>query len=106
VSLELESRDRDDDTKWCYLEFIVVFKDNVSKADIDKYAKEVNEAGRFFTSLLQYLDLIATLGGNVGQRYDSVLNGFSATIPDSFMSQLQSLQGEGVIDYIGKALSA
>jgi hypothetical protein len=51
------------------------------------------------------LDLIATLGGNVGQRYDSVLNGFSATIPDSFMSQLQSLQGEGVIDYIGKALS-
>jgi hypothetical protein len=41
-------------------------------------------------------------GGSVGQRYDGkIMNGFSATIPDSFMSQLQSLQSEGVIDYIG-----
>ncbi len=39
-------------------------------------------------------------------KHTSVINyrvsqGFSAAIPDGFLSQLQSLQGNGVIDYIG-----
>ncbi|KAF8577752.1 protease propeptide/inhibitor, partial [Ramaria rubella] len=63
-------------------EYIVVFKSNVSKEDIDKYADGVNENG-----------------GEVSQRYDSKLKGFAATIPDQYLLSLQSLQGD-VIDYI------
>ncbi|RPD59777.1 protease propeptide/inhibitor [Lentinus tigrinus ALCF2SS1-6] len=62
--------------------YIVVFKDNVSQNDIDKYAQEVAENG-----------------GQVNQRYDTVLKGFSASIPDSYLQQLQSFTGS-VIDYI------
>ncbi|KAI0769792.1 hypothetical protein BD413DRAFT_613804 [Trametes elegans] len=62
--------------------FIVVFKDGVSQAEIDKFANDVNENG-----------------GQVKNRYDSVLRGFSAAIPESFLLRLQSFQGS-VIDYI------
>lgn len=36
-------------------------------------------------------------------RYDSLLNGFSATLPESVLTSFQSLQGD-VIDYIGTIL--
>ncbi|THH08684.1 hypothetical protein EW146_g8918 [Bondarzewia mesenterica] len=64
-------------------EYIVVFKKTVSDDAIQKHAD----------------DVIAN-GGQVQQRYDSVLKGFSAVIPDSYLQTLQSLQG-GEIDYIG-----
>ncbi|KAI0645521.1 protease propeptide/inhibitor [Trametes meyenii] len=62
--------------------YIVVFKDHVPQSEIDKYANEVNSNG-----------------GAVGQRYNTVLKGFSATIPESYLTQLQSFQGD-IIDYI------
>ncbi|KAI0355655.1 protease propeptide/inhibitor [Trametes cingulata] len=62
--------------------YIVVFKDHVPQSEIDKYANEVNQNG-----------------GNVGQRYDNVLKGFSATIPESYLQRLQSFQ-DSIIDYI------
>ncbi|KZT10640.1 protease propeptide/inhibitor [Laetiporus sulphureus 93-53] len=62
--------------------YIVVFKDSVSASQIDEYVNQVNSNG-----------------GEVSKRFNSLLNGFAATIPDSFLTQLQSLQG-GVIDYI------
>ncbi|KAJ2925341.1 hypothetical protein H1R20_g11749, partial [Candolleomyces eurysporus] len=63
--------------------FIVVFKDGVTSAQIDKYASEVNQAG-----------------GEVKDRFDQgagILNGFSATIPASFVS---NLAGDELISYI------
>ncbi|KAI1794192.1 protease propeptide/inhibitor [Ganoderma leucocontextum] len=62
--------------------YIVVFKDHVSQPEIDKYAEDV-----------------AANGGQIGQRYDTVLKGFSASIPDTYLQQLQSFTGS-VIDYI------
>ncbi|KAI0745678.1 protease propeptide/inhibitor [Earliella scabrosa] len=62
--------------------YIVVFKDHVSQSEIDKHADDV-----------------ASNGGSVGHRYNTVLKGFSATIPDQYFQKLQSLQGD-VIDYI------
>ncbi|EAU84072.1 hypothetical protein CC1G_06934 [Coprinopsis cinerea okayama7 len=64
--------------------FIVVFKDNVSKADIDQYVSELN-----------------TSGGEVTNSYYSeggILNGFAAKIPESFLTS--RLQGNEVVDYI------
>ncbi|KAG6907657.1 hypothetical protein DXG01_007861 [Tephrocybe rancida] len=61
--------------------YIVVFKDTVTKEEVEKYAKEINENG-----------------GEVTNRYDSVLNGFAAHVPDSFF---QSFKGDDAIDYIG-----
>jgi len=60
--------------------YIVVFKDHVTPDEINKYAEEVQEQG-----------------GKIGHRYNSVLKGFSATIPDSYFAQLQQ---SDVIDYI------
>ncbi|TBU33748.1 hypothetical protein BD311DRAFT_747876 [Dichomitus squalens] len=62
--------------------YIVVFKDSVSLDDVKKYADEVNANG-----------------GEVGNHFDTLLKGFSATIPESYLQQLQSYQGS-VIDYI------
>ncbi|KAH9931147.1 protease propeptide/inhibitor [Epithele typhae] len=62
--------------------YIVVFKDNVDQTQVDKFAKDV-----------------ASNGGTVNQRYDTVLKGFSASIPDAYLQQLQSFTGS-VIDYI------
>ncbi|KDQ57601.1 hypothetical protein JAAARDRAFT_35292 [Jaapia argillacea MUCL 33604] len=62
--------------------YIVVFKDYVTNDQI--------------------LDAVAgvrSAGGQIREVYTSVLKGFSATIPDSYFSQLQSLVG-GPIDYI------
>lgn len=47
--------------------------------------------------------LVFLQGGEVKHRYDSLLNGFSATIPDNVLASFQSLQGD-VIDYIGMSL--
>ncbi|OSX66390.1 hypothetical protein POSPLADRAFT_1053041 [Postia placenta MAD-698-R-SB12] len=62
--------------------YIVVFKDHVTEAQINDYVNDVNANG-----------------GQVGQRFDPVLNGFSATIPDVYLTKLQSLQDD-VISYI------
>jgi len=63
--------------------FIVTFKDGASKEQIDK-AKD---------------DLVAN-GGKITQVYDMPgMKGFAGYIPDSFMSSLQSLQGN-LIDSI------
>ena len=72
-----------------------------------------------------YYSVFSSAGGNVGQRYDSVLKvsqltaqrsraraqhaheaviitqGFSAQIPESYLQRLQAFQGS-VIDYIGR----
>ncbi|KII92391.1 hypothetical protein PLICRDRAFT_37166 [Plicaturopsis crispa FD-325 SS-3] len=63
--------------------YIVVFKSTATPEQIEKYATEVSNSG-----------------GEVTNRYDTVLKGFSAAIPDSYLTQLQSLQGGGVVDYI------
>ncbi|KAF8638416.1 hypothetical protein AX17_002223 [Amanita inopinata Kibby_2008] len=60
--------------------FIVVFKPHVSVEQIEEYVHQVNNNG-----------------GQVQHRYDTVLNGFSATLPDSFA---KSLEGNDLIDYI------
>lgn len=60
--------------------YIVVFKGTATKEQIDNYANEVNNNG-----------------GKVTHRYDAILEGFSAIIPDHFLSSLQALD---IIDYI------
>jgi len=60
--------------------YIVVFKDTATPAEVNQYANEV-----------------ANNGGTVFHRYDAVLNGFSAAIPDHFLSFLQA---SDIIEYI------
>jgi len=60
-----------------------VFKESASSDEINKYADEVSKAG-----------------GEVKDRYDTVLKGFSATIPAQFLLQLQTNLQDGPIDYI------
>ncbi|KAH9935611.1 uncharacterized protein B0H18DRAFT_1114331 [Fomitopsis serialis] len=62
--------------------YIIVFKDHVTDEQLEQYARDVGANG-----------------GEVGNRFSSLMKGFSATIPNSYLTQLQSLQG-GVIDYI------
>ncbi|KAI0315478.1 serine proteinase inhibitor IA-1 [Amylostereum chailletii] len=62
--------------------YIVVFKKTASDEVIEQHANDVAKAG-----------------GAVHSRYDTVLRGFSASIPEAHLTQLQSLQG-GDIDYI------
>ncbi|KAL5528247.1 hypothetical protein ACEPAF_7383 [Sanghuangporus sanghuang] len=62
--------------------YIVVFNDEVTQEQIDKYVQDVKEGG-----------------GQVNQRFDAILNGFSATIPDKTLESFKSLQGD-VIKYI------
>ena len=42
-------------------------------------------------------------GGEIKQRFDAILNGFSATITDATLNSFKSLQGD-VIKYIGGCL--
>ncbi|KAG5645199.1 hypothetical protein DXG03_006717 [Asterophora parasitica] len=63
--------------------YIVVFKEHVTKEQVNKYAEDVNQNG-----------------GEVTNRWDTVLNGFAAVIPDAHFQKLQSLTDD-VIDYIG-----
>ncbi|KAI0930618.1 hypothetical protein AcV5_007285 [Taiwanofungus camphoratus] len=82
--------------------YIVVFKDHVTASQISDYINDVNANGmRFLISILHgRIDLaMVPSGGSIGQRFDPVLNGFSATIPEGYLTRLQSLQGD-VIDYI------
>jgi len=59
--------------------FIVVFKDTATKEQIHKCAQDVDQNG-----------------GKVRDHFD-LLNGFSATIPTSFLNQLWGFEG---VDYI------
>ncbi|KZT72196.1 hypothetical protein DAEQUDRAFT_763305 [Daedalea quercina L-15889] len=61
-------------------EYIVVFKEHATQEQVDRYAQDVSANG-----------------GHIEQRFGSLLNGFSATIPESYLTQLQ---GENLIDYI------
>ncbi|KIY50162.1 hypothetical protein FISHEDRAFT_71778 [Fistulina hepatica ATCC 64428] len=63
--------------------YIVVFEDNVTPAMVDEYAKSITDSG-----------------GEVVNRFDNVLNGFSAKISPEKFAEFNSLQG-GVIKYIG-----
>ncbi|KIJ97673.1 hypothetical protein K443DRAFT_239265 [Laccaria amethystina LaAM-08-1] len=64
--------------------FIVVFKPEVTQDQITEYVDQVNNSG-----------------GEVTHRYDSVLNGFAATLTPLSLQSFQSLVGTGgVIDYI------
>ncbi|KAF8637049.1 hypothetical protein AX16_010904 [Volvariella volvacea WC 439] len=61
--------------------YIVVFKDSATEAQIQEYVNRVNNSG-----------------GAVSHTYDVPgLKGFAATIPDSF---LENLQSDSVIDYV------
>ncbi|EJD03288.1 protease propeptide/inhibitor [Fomitiporia mediterranea MF3/22] len=62
--------------------YIVVFNDEVTADQIDKYVAEVKEGG-----------------GEVTKRFDAILNGFSARISDQTLNVFKSLQGD-VIKYI------
>ncbi|KAL1748669.1 hypothetical protein HDZ31DRAFT_60117 [Schizophyllum fasciatum] len=62
--------------------YIVVFKEGVTKDQIQKHADEVNNAG-----------------GEVTQVFDSILNGFSAKITPDHLQSLNNFVG-GDIDYI------
>ncbi|KAI0812720.1 hypothetical protein BC629DRAFT_1589446 [Irpex lacteus] len=64
-------------------EYIVVFKKDASPDQIEKYASDVNSNG-----------------GKVKDVWTSGLKGFSAEIPSFFLTNLQSLTGDGPIDYI------
>jgi len=61
--------------------FIVVFKDGVTKDQINKYVNEVNNNG-----------------GKVTHRYES-LNGFAANIPESFLTSFRA-DADGLIKYV------
>ncbi|QRV79128.1 hypothetical protein RhiJN_07143 [Ceratobasidium sp. AG-Ba] len=66
--------------------YIVVFKDEVPKSEIDKAVSDLEAAG-----------------GSVTYRYDGgVLNGFAASIPKDHLMSLQasSLLPESKISYI------
>jgi len=64
--------------------FIVVFKEGTTKEQIDGYVSQLKGSGGSVTN--SYYD-----------SEHSILNGFAAEIPQSFLS---SLQQESVIDYI------
>ncbi|KAL0581885.1 hypothetical protein V5O48_000114 [Marasmius crinis-equi] len=74
--------------------FIVVFKSDTSQEEVDKQASEISNNDAFIIHNA-HDDLS---GGEVHKKH-SLLKGFTATIPESYMQQLQSLQGS-VIDYI------
>ncbi|KAF8200831.1 hypothetical protein BJ912DRAFT_947342 [Pholiota molesta] len=63
--------------------YIVVFKDDATPEQVEQYAKDVTRNG-----------------GEIFHRYSDVLNGFSAAIPDQFLS---SLKESDIIAYIGMA---
>jgi hypothetical protein len=80
-----------------------VFKEHVTKDEINKYADELEGAGTLShskTLSVRYThNYQSAIGGQVTHRYDAVLNGFSASIPESF---LNNFQGNDAVDYIGK----
>ncbi|KAG7098523.1 hypothetical protein E1B28_000463 [Marasmius oreades] len=63
--------------------FMVIFKPGTPQSEIDKYVNQVQDNG-----------------GEVHHKFDSTLHGFSATIPETQLQQLQSLQASGPIEYI------
>ncbi|WFD28302.1 hypothetical protein MNAN1_003310 [Malassezia nana] len=67
--------------------FVIIFKDGVPDAELDRQAQRVSE-----------------LGGEIAHRYTaSFLRGFSARLPDSLAEQLrQETEGQRhpTIDYI------
>jgi len=60
--------------------YIVVFKESATDQQIQNYVHSIESEG-----------------GEVGHRYESIMKGFSATIPNSLLSNLQS---DSIIDYI------
>ncbi|KND00483.1 uncharacterized protein SPPG_04799 [Spizellomyces punctatus DAOM BR117] len=60
--------------------YIVVFKSDTPQEVINKAANDVEASG-----------------GTIGHRYDSVMKGFSATLPDNVLTTFQS---HDKVDYI------
>jgi len=62
--------------------YIVVFRDDTSKEVIENVINQINDTG-----------------GEVTNRFNSIMKGFSAKLSDVQLQSLDSLQG-GVIEYI------
>ncbi|TFL04733.1 hypothetical protein BDV98DRAFT_562748 [Pterulicium gracile] len=63
--------------------YIVVYKDSADDAEIQKH-----------------IDSIESKGGKIGTKH-TLIKGYSASIPDSFIQELQSLQSaDGIIESI------
>jgi len=63
--------------------YIVVFKPHATPQQIEQYAAQVVAAG-----------------GQVGHRYDSIIKGFSANIPDNVVAIFQDNLADSPVDYI------
>lgn len=90
----------------CYAAgYIVVFNDEVTSDQVDKYVNEVKEGGQCLSLHIAFTtDPLSSLriGGHIGQRFNgAILNGFSAAITDKTLQTFKSLQGD-VIKYIGQ----
>ncbi|TPX71223.1 hypothetical protein SpCBS45565_g01258 [Spizellomyces sp. 'palustris'] len=82
--------------------YIVVFKSDTPQEVVDKAAKDVEASGEqtdgsINIRLLPELNILMSLGGTVGHRYDSVMKGFSATLPDNVLTTFES---HDKVDYI------
>jgi hypothetical protein len=64
--------------------YIVIFKETATPDDIQQYVDKIQNDG----------------GGKVEHRYDSIMKGFSATIPSTYLSSLQSNLQDSPIEYI------
>lgn len=106
--------------------YIVVFKKTASQEEIDKYASEVNSAGKSICAhpiclrthrvcrrpsrpqvhriLAQGVFLSFQISSSDLTR-SHIRQGFSAQIPQDFLLQLQQLTSSGPIDYIGACVS-
>ncbi|KAG8990808.1 hypothetical protein FRB94_013090 [Tulasnella sp. JGI-2019a] len=62
--------------------YIVVFKDSATEAQIDEYAKGINATG-----------------GQVNHRYNSALKGFSARMDDTHLKAFKGI-ADDIVDYI------
>jgi hypothetical protein len=63
--------------------YIVVFKDSATTDEIEKQIEMINNTG-----------------GKILVRYSTILKGFTATLTPESLSSLQSLVGDGIIEYI------
>jgi len=63
--------------------YIVVFNDWATTAQIE-----------------EQIEMINNTGGKIIVRYTTIMKGFTATLTPESLSSLQSLVGEGIIEYI------
>ena len=78
----------------------MVFNDSVTKEQLEEYRKEVNEGGDYSWCALPGACSHFLLGGEAGEPFSSILNGFSAVLTPAQLQSFQGLQGD-VIKFIG-----